>query len=332
MKKQSQTFTLLKRKNNKHVIDLNITPITDDLRLKKAVKSWNVNQMQLRTVGNISYRKLSQVQGDNFKIYINADLLPKLFNQPIFYNAVLDTAKATATLTIKDTDKDLLAKIFGVTVSVLDEQNRSIKNKETYKNLHKEAAASKPVFLELKKKIGGIVAKRRAILPYSDALEFVRTGIIPKTNNYQDNQVLCEIKEFLVRNKVNQKVFISYERVAYFKKDDSEFRVSFDRNILTRRSQVNLSEGDFGAELLENDHYLMEIKCAGQIPLWLCNLMSEMKIYCTSFSKYGTEYKNFCQKKNLLSANQTDQKHLYRTDSSAESVIINALSAVKTAI
>ncbi len=135
-------YSLLKRKNNKHVIDLNITPITDDLRIKKAVKRWNVNQMQLRTVGNISYRKLSQVQGDNFKIYINADLLPKLFNQPIFYNAVLDTAKATATLTIKDTDKDLLAKIFGVTVSVLDEQNRSIKNKETYKNLYKEAAAS----------------------------------------------------------------------------------------------------------------------------------------------------------------------------------------------
>lgn len=190
----------------------------------------------------------------------------------------------------------------------------------------------KPVFLELKKKIGGIVAKRRAIIPYSYALEFVRTGIIPKTNNYQDNQVLCEIKEFLTRNKVTPKVFISYERVAYFGKDDSEFRVSFDRNILTRRTQVELSDGDFGVELLENNRYLMEIKCAGQIPIWLCNLMSEMKIYCISFSKYGTEYKNFCLKKNLLNANQTIRNHLYRADNNAESVIINAVSAVKTAI
>lgn len=134
-------YSLLKRKNNKHVIDLNFNPITDDIRMKKAIKKWNVNQMQLRTVANISYRKLSQVQGDNFRIYINADLLPKLFNQPIFYNAVLDTRKATATLTIKDTDKELLAEIFGVTdVSVLDEQNRRIKNKEIYQKLKQEAA------------------------------------------------------------------------------------------------------------------------------------------------------------------------------------------------
>ena len=194
------------------------------------------------------------------------------------------------------------------------------------------ASDDNPVFLELKKKIGGIVAKRRAIIPYSEALEFVRTGVIPKTYNYQDNQVLCEIKDFLTRYKVNSKVFISYERIAYFGKDDSEFRVSFDRNILTRRTQVDLSEGDFGAELLENDRYLMEIKCAGQIPLWLCNLMSEMKIYCTSFSKYGTEYKNFRRKKNLLSTNHNVQNHLYRTNNQNESVIINALSAVKTAI
>ena len=144
--------------------------------------------------------------------------------------------------------------------------------------------------------------------------------------------MLCEIKDFLTRYKVNSKVFISYERIAYFGKDDSEFRVSFDRNILTRRTQVDLSEGDFGAELLENDRYLMEIKCAGQIPLWLCNLMSEMKIYCTSFSKYGTEYKNFRRKKNLLSTNHNVQNHLYRTNNQTESVIINALSAVKTAI
>lgn len=155
------------------------------------------------------------------------------------------------------------------------------------------------VFLELKKKIGGIVAKRRAVIPYNQALEFVETGIIPEIKNYEDRQVLCEIKDFLERYNAHPKVFISYERVAYFDKNDSEFRVSFDKNILTRRTNVNLLDGDFGTELIDDGLYLMEVKCEGQLPMWLCHLLSEMKIYRTSFSKYGTEYKNY------IAANRT---------------------------
>ena len=151
------------------------------------------------------------------------------------------------------------------------------------------------VFLELKKKIGGIVAKRRAILHYTQAMDFVGKGIMPQAESYQDRQVLMEIADFLARYSVAPKVYISYERVAFFGKEDSEFRVSFDQNILTRRNHVNLRDGDYGAELLTDGGYLMEIKCAGAIPLWLTTLLSELKIYTTSFSKYGTEYKRYAQ-------------------------------------
>lgn len=149
------------------------------------------------------------------------------------------------------------------------------------------------VFLELKKKISGIVAKRRAYMTYSQAMDFIGTGKIPQTDNYQDRQVVAEIEDFLKRNPVSPKVYISYERVAFFDKDNREFRVSFDKNILTRRTKVNLMDGDYGSELLADDRCLMEIKCAGQLPLWLCHTLSEMKIYRTSFSKYGTEYKRY---------------------------------------
>lgn len=134
-------YSLLQRKKNKHVIDLTCTPITDDVQLVRAIKHWNVNQLQQRTVGNISYKKISQVQGENFRLIINADLLPKLFNQPIFYNALLDTNKGTAILTIKEKDKELLSKIFGVAdISILDEQNKRIKNKDAYQKIKKSAA------------------------------------------------------------------------------------------------------------------------------------------------------------------------------------------------
>lgn len=153
------------------------------------------------------------------------------------------------------------------------------------------------VFLELKKKIGGIVTKRRAVLHYDEAMEFALSGKVPSASSYQDKQVVEEISDFLARYAVVPRVYISYQRVAFFGKDDGEFRVSFDKNILTRRSQVNLYDGDYGAELLDGDCILMEIKCAGAIPLWLVNVLSQCKAYATSFSKYGTEFQKHTMSK-----------------------------------
>jgi len=152
------------------------------------------------------------------------------------------------------------------------------------------------VFLELKKKIGGIVAKRRASLTFSQAVAFAENGIMPATDNYKDRQVLAEIREFLNRCPAQPKVFISYERTAYFDQQNPDLRVSFDKNILARREDLNLAS-DYGAELLPADRILMEIKCWRNIPLWLSRLLASQKIYKTSFSKYGTEYTRFRQNK-----------------------------------
>lgn len=40
----------------------------------------------------------------------------------------------------------------------------------------------------------------------------------------------------------------------------------------------------------------MELKTAGAIPLWMTRLLTDEKIYPTSFSKYGTFYqKTMCR-------------------------------------
>jgi hypothetical protein len=37
----------------------------------------------------------------------------------------------------------------------------------------------------------------------------------------------------------------------------------------------------------------MEVKITKSVPLWLSNILADLKIYKTSFSKYGTEYKKY---------------------------------------
>ncbi|MEN8435860.1 polyphosphate polymerase domain-containing protein [Clostridium septicum] len=156
------------------------------------------------------------------------------------------------------------------------------------------------VFLELKKKIGGIVNKRRATMTYQEAISFIRKREYPKNCSYLDEQVLKEIEVFLNRYSVEAKAYLSYKRIAYYGKEDREFRVTFDENILTRREKVNFTSGDYGMELL-NNKYLMEVKIIGAIPLWLAKLLSELKVYRGGFSKYGEEYKRYLkQKDNIL--------------------------------
>ncbi len=146
------------------------------------------------------------------------------------------------------------------------------------------------VFLELKKKIGGIVSKRRAVLTFTEANQFLEAGDRPRNMDYINKQVLNEIAFYLKTHPVKPAAYISYKRTALFGKDDSDFRITFDRNIITRRDDLSLEKGRFGEELLPG-RYLMEIKVAGAFPVWLANVLSENQIYQASFSKYGHEYK-----------------------------------------
>lgn len=152
---------------------------------------------------------------------------------------------------------------------------------------------SDTVFLELKKKIGGVVNKRRVVMTLEECNKFLSLGVRPEREDFITNQVLNEIEYYLSRNTVIPSVYISYSRKAFFGKDNKDFRITFDSNILTRRTELYLEKGSFGKELLEKNQYLMEVKILGSMPLWLAHAFSELKIYSTSFSKYGNEFEKY---------------------------------------
>ena len=94
-------------------------------------------------------------------------------------------------------------------------------------------------------------------------------------------------------NMLLPKVFISYERLAFFGKDDSDFRLTLDRNILSRREDLFLDSPVYGKALLKEGQWLMEAKAFKTFPLWFAHFLSQRKIYKSSFSKYGAEYASY---------------------------------------
>ena len=144
------------------------------------------------------------------------------------------------------------------------------------------------VFVELKKKFEGVVYKRRVVMSAQEAEKYLSGEIAA----HMDSQMIREIDWFMHENKPVPKVFIACEREAYKAKENGELRITFDRNIRWRETDLHLSSGAYGEELLEDGQVLMEIKIPGAAPLWLAEMLSQLQIYPRSFSKYGTCYKN----------------------------------------
>lgn len=143
------------------------------------------------------------------------------------------------------------------------------------------------VYLEIKKKWKGIVYKRRTAMSLKEAEEYLEHGIKPQANS----QILGEIDYFLQFYKPKPKLYLAYDREAYFGKEDPNLRITFDKNIRSREEDLLLEMGDAGKLLLGRELRLMEIKVGGAFPMWLSKALSELGIYQVSFSKYGSIYK-----------------------------------------
>lgn len=152
---------------------------------------------------------------------------------------------------------------------------------------YSRATAESTVFVELKRKYRDTVYKRRLPLCEERAMRWTQ-GLCPCGT---DTQISREIDYFLsYYGTLRPTVFLSYEREAYRSLSGDSFRVTFDDTILCRETDLSLETDAHGAPLLEAGLVLMEIKCAGGIPLWMTGILSKEHIYKMSFSKYGAAY------------------------------------------
>ena len=147
------------------------------------------------------------------------------------------------------------------------------------------------VFVELKKKYKGIVYKRRIAMPAVRAAAWLSGEGDPG----EDSQMAREIAFFLQSYQPVPRALIACDRTAWRAKEDPELRITFDRDIRCRQTELDLCAGSAGDALLAPGQVLMEIKIPGAAPLWLAHMLSDLALFPTSFSKYG-----MCYKENIL--------------------------------
>ena len=190
-------------------------------------------------------------------------------------------------------------------------QKPYFKEKLRLRSYYSPADPYASVFLEIKRKIGGIVTKRRVAMTLVDAETYIQTRVKPYYERFIDQQVMKELDVFLnFYDSIQPRQYISYQRAAFFGKDDPEFRLTFDRDITERRYDLTLSKPSCGGKIILPDQRLMEIKVPGSIPLWMSQALSELEIRRHSFSKYGNAYKNFVREQAAQTEKKQDERKI----------------------
>ncbi len=145
-------------------------------------------------------------------------------------------------------------------------------------------------FVELKKKFNGVVYKRRIYDNQKKVLSYFcnNAGLVEKS------QILNEIEYF--KNSydgIKPKVYLSYDREAFFSTQDKNFRLTFDFEIKTRNTNISLYSSPEDKEIIGKEYVVLEVKTALGLPLWFLKFLETNGIYKISFSKYGTAYKRY---------------------------------------
>ncbi len=153
------------------------------------------------------------------------------------------------------------------------------------------ATDSSPVYLELKRKAYGIVYKRRV----QSTIPLVNKFFGGEGDICAGGQINREITRF--RDYYNTLVpacLVIYDRIAYFQ-PDGDLRLTIDHDPRYRMDDLTLTSSMEGISLLPEGCTILEIKVQQAMPLWLTEILSEGKIYKTSFSKVGTAFKHQMQ-------------------------------------
>ena len=102
--------------------------------------------------------------------------------------------------------------------------------------------------------------------------------------------------------------YIGYERVALYGLENSGLRVTFDWNLRWRDQNLHLDGSTEGRLLLPEDQWLMEIKLPDVMPLWMARLFNCLQVFPTSFSKYGTAYRESAYMSRIPESSQANSQ------------------------
>ena len=156
-----------------------------------------------------------------------------------------------------------------------------------------------PVFLEIKRKIQGVIVKSRAMIPrasWGDPFAEGRQYSIP-FRSARERLTYAEFGRLVKLLGAEPVILIRYIRESYMSRGDRYARVTFDRNMLYSRARgwdlppVNARWHSMDSGEALNRPYsgvILELKMDRDAPQWMIDITRRFDLVRTGFCKYST--------------------------------------------
>lgn len=109
------------------------------LNLPRATSAVRSIVQPIMYAGNIRYRNLTELAGENITVNVPIDSLLNLVGAPMFYSCRISSKSNTATVTFKECNIETAAKLLGQSSEQIKRQSDTIYNNKVYRSIKTEA-------------------------------------------------------------------------------------------------------------------------------------------------------------------------------------------------
>jgi SPX domain protein involved in polyphosphate accumulation len=171
------------------------------------------------------------------------------------------------------------------------ETKDGVKNRYKLRIRFYDDAPDAPAFLEIKTRTTDSIRKLRATVSKQSAEKLLRGAhLSPRDLIGASEKSTIALEEFCNRTAfllARGSAFVSYRREAYVAQETEGIRITFDRHItgLPFDPVQGLKLPTDGASVFP-DKVVVELKYAGQLPVWIRSLVRDFGLHRISFPKY----------------------------------------------
>lgn len=145
------------------------------------------------------------------------------------------------------------------------------------------------VFFELKRRINQATQKSRVLMNLQDAYDLINKGQISidtRKFNGEELQVISTLDLLALKNSIEPKCIVSYDRKAYMGKYERGLRITFDTNLRCRKYNLKLEEINRELFFIKPQYCVLEIKSNRTVPKWVVSAVQTFSIESLRISKY----------------------------------------------
>ncbi|MDX1965241.1 MAG: polyphosphate polymerase domain-containing protein [Pirellulales bacterium] len=169
---------------------------------------------------------------------------------------------------------------------------QGLKNRFKLRLRYYDDQPTSPVFLEIKRRVGGVIFKQRAATSKPAAAQFLCGHPLVKEHLIAGESApawaaLNEFCDLYHEIRAVPCVYVTYSREAYVSPQSNDVRLTFDRDLYAHayRPSNGLTVPP-RIHPAQNSQVLLELKFTDRYPQWMRHMVAALNLLRVSFAKY----------------------------------------------